>query len=341
MLIFHFLPFPFKKLILRLFTKTGEMLKSKIFINIIRLLIILLTYGYIFWKLYNYERLSEIFTPFDNFSIHSFFLLLILFILMGINWGIESLKWKFLMKKIEQISFIQSLKGILAGITVSIFMINRIGEFSGRVFVLKKENRVAAVSSTFLGNISQFLVTIIAGGVAVSIWLKHQGAQSQDMVIKQYASFFIFMVSAAILWVIFDLQRIKRYLMQLKFFKKYENLLKTIDSYNTGELFILLGASAARYLVFSIQFWISLKFFEVNINLFNAQVAIALTFLVMSAIPTAGAAEIGVRGSVALFFVGMFSTQTAGIVSASVFLWIINLAIPALIGSYYVMKLKV
>ncbi len=317
------------------------MLKTRLFIKIIKSIIILLTYSYIVWKLSTYEHLSEILLPFSHFSIKSFILLVLLIILMIINWSIESLKWKFLIKNVEKISFTQSIKAILAGISVSIFMINRIGEFSGRVFVLKKENRLAAVSSTFLGNLSQFLVTIIAGGIAASIWLKHQSSQPQSIVIKQYAMYIIFMVSAIILWIIFDLQRIKQYFMRFKFFQKYENLLKTIDSYNTGELFVLLGASAIRYMVFSIQFWFSLMFFEVNISLFNAQVAIALTFLVMSAIPTVGAAEIGIRGSVALFFVGMFSTQTAGIVSASVFLWIINLAIPALAGSYYVMKLKV
>jgi hypothetical protein len=260
---------------------------------------------------------------------------------MFVNWGLEAIKWKYLVRKLEKISSGLSFKAILSGISVSIFMINRVGEFGGRIFVLKKENRMAAIPATMLGNICQFLVTIIAGGIAVSIWIKHQGSHTQNVLVRQYATYLIFALAGGIFWMLFELQKIKAFFMKFSFLKKYEDLLKTIDTYSTGELFLLIGLSAVRYLVFTIQFYLALKFFLVDIGFYNALVSIALTFLVMSVIPTFGAAEIGIRGSVALFFIGMFSSHTACIVSASVFLWIINLAIPAIIGSYFVMKLKV
>lgn len=318
------------------------MLKSKTIFTIVKILVISLSFWYIAWKLYNYDQLSEILQAFQNFTLHSFLILLSLLFLVVVNWSLEAIKWKYLIRKLELIGFIKSMKGILSGISVSIFMINRVGEFGGRIFVLKKENRMAAIPSTMLGNICQFLVTIIAGGVAVSIWIKHQGSgHSQNILVRQYAAYFIFAFAGGVFWMLFELQKIKRFLLRFSLLKKYEVLLKTIDTYSTGELFFLIGVSTLRYLVFSIQFYLALKFFLIDIGFYNALVSIALTFLVMSIIPTFGAAEIGIRGSVALFFIGMFSSHSACIVSASVFLWIINLAVPAFIGSYFVMKLKV
>lgn len=315
--------------------------QRKTLFTIVKIFIIAVSFGYIIWKLFTYDKISEILQAFHDFTPQSFLILVILFSLMFVNWGIEAIKWKFLIKKLEIIRFSQSLKAILSGISVSIFMINRIGEFGGRIFVLQKENRMAAISPTILGNICQFLVTILAGGIAVSVWLKHQGSYATNLLIRQYAIYFIFALAGGIFWLLFELQKIKTFLLKFSFLRKYEELFKTIDTYNTAELFLLIGLSAIRYLVFSIQFYLILKFFQIDIGFYNALVSIALTFLVMAVIPTIGLAELGIRGSVALFFIGMFSSQTACIVSAAVLLWIINLAIPAFIGSYFVMKLKV
>lgn len=61
----------------------------------------------------------------------------------------------------------------------------------------------------------------------------------------------------------------------------------------------------------------------------------------MAVIPTLALTEIGVRGSVALFFLGLVSTNSIGIVTATFTLWIINLALPALIGSFFVFSTNI
>jgi hypothetical protein len=66
----------------------------------------------------------------------------------------------------------------------------------------------------------------------------------------------------------------------------------------------------------------------------------ALTFLSMSVIPTIALTEIGVRGSVAIYFFGFLSENVIGIMTAAFTLWIINLVIPALIGTLFVYQLK-
>jgi len=46
---------------------------------------------------------------------------------------------------------------------------------------------------------------------------------------------------------------------------------------------------------------------------------------------------LGVRGSLAIFFVGMFTQQIPEIVLATIFIWIINIAIPAIAGAPFLL----
>ena len=77
-------------------------------------------------------------------------LLALVLVLMLLNWGLEATKWKFLLRKIEIITFTKAMKSIFAGACVSIFTPNRLGEFGGRIFYLKPSNRVYGVMITFI-----------------------------------------------------------------------------------------------------------------------------------------------------------------------------------------------
>ncbi|MBI5217984.1 MAG: flippase-like domain-containing protein [Bacteroidia bacterium] len=311
------------------------MQKNNRLIASIKFIVIFVSYGYIAYRLCAYNNLSEIVKPFDNGNSCYFLLLAVL--LMLINWGIESVKWKYLVKKIENISFFTSFKAILTGITVSIFTPNRIGEFGGRIFVLNKENRIPAISSTIIGNLSQLIVTVLTGLIALAVFFNMQHTNQ----ISHVYIYITVIISFILIYLFFNLAKVKNLLLRFRFFKKHEPLISVLSRYKSSELFYLLLLSSGRYVVFTFQFFLALQFFGVDINLYNALISIALTYLIMAIIPTAGITEVGTRGSVALFFIGMFSAQAAGIVSASLLLWIINLAIPAIIGSIFIIKIKV
>ena len=57
---------------------------------------------------------------------------------MCLNWSIEAIKWRLLIKKMQPITFIEALKGVLSGVAVGTFTPNRIGEFGGRILYLKE-----------------------------------------------------------------------------------------------------------------------------------------------------------------------------------------------------------
>jgi len=65
------------------------------------------------------------------------YLLYVLF-LMPVNWGIEIVKWRYMILKIERITFYKSLKAVLVGITFSSFTPNRVGDYFGRALMFGK-----------------------------------------------------------------------------------------------------------------------------------------------------------------------------------------------------------
>ena len=98
------------------------------------------------------------------------FYLLLVVALMGCNWLLEARKWQLLIAPLEQISIFTSIQSILAGITISIFTPNRIGEFAGRIFFLKKADKLKASVKSMVGSFIQLSITIFAGFIAIGVY---------------------------------------------------------------------------------------------------------------------------------------------------------------------------
>jgi hypothetical protein len=95
---------------------------------------------------------------------------LILFLMM-VNWALETVKWQYLIGKVERIGFLEALQAVLAGVSISSFTPNRVGEFFGRVYSLKQASRIEGILITLVGSVSQLLVTVIAGSMAMLVFI--------------------------------------------------------------------------------------------------------------------------------------------------------------------------
>jgi hypothetical protein len=75
-----------------------------------------------------------------------------------------------------------------------------------------------------------------------------------------------------------------------------------------------------------------------------------MIYLALAVIPTFALSELGVRGSVSLFLIGGYLLSSRGapvseneslaIILAAGLLWMINLAIPAILGVPYIFSLR-
>ena len=112
-------------------------------------------------------------------SIHQMFLaatgkqqwkLYCMFLLMVINWTLETTKWQIALRPIQSIRFVRAFKAILAGTCIASFTPNRVGEYLGRMLFVDPGNKVVSVAPTILCSMSQMLVTLIAGSVGLFLY---------------------------------------------------------------------------------------------------------------------------------------------------------------------------
>ena len=309
---------------------------------LIKIVIVFFSFYFIYNELVHHNDVGRI--SLDSLLdtiINNYSLIFIVVLMMFINWMLESLKWKFMIRKIEAISFFTSFRAIFSGITVSSFTPNRIGEYGGRVFCLEKSDRIQAVFITILCSMAQLLTTIIFGSFAFFI-LHEQFLEDQYFIIEisRFSLLVLFVLNILFVLAYFNVAFLINFLWKFSFFNFLRQYINVISLFNFKDLLVTFLYSVFRYLVFSIQFLILLHVFNVDISLYDAILSVMLVFFFITLTPTITIAEIGVRGSMALLVFLKFSTNIIGILSSTFLLWIINLIIPAIIGSFFIFSLK-
>lgn len=321
---------------------------------LIKIGIVLAAYGFLYYQLFYNERYDNILKVLDRYADSSEvkITLLVVLLLMGVNWIIEAFKWRYLMSNEERISVWKSVKAVFSGITVSIFTPNRMGEFLGRVFILKKTNHWRAIFITIIGSYSQLLVTLLVGFVSYIIFSLNY--LTEEQLFSTYLFYAITTVVGCGVLVLVLLYLNVRILDPIvnrlinSRWKKVGQYFSVFSRFDTHKLVKVFLFSLLRYSVFTFQFILLLKAFEIPVTVLQGIMLITLMFFVMSAIPTVTLAELGVRGSVSIAIFKIFLEHKGlyqpemefGVFSASSVLWLINLALPALIGTFFIFQLK-
>lgn len=297
-----------------------KILKDKRLINTIKWTVAILSFFYLVYSIN--KKIDQIDISFFKLKAISEQLIrfVLLLFLMGLNWFIESIKWKFALKNIQKISLKTAISSVLAGISTGIFTPNRVGEFVGKIFFLEEDNREKAISVNIIASYSQLLVTILLGTFALLV-----ASSSVLILVVVFLVVMYINITKIINWTINKLN--------ISFLGKVEFTNKT-------DLGILFLFSLFRYLVFLVQFIVSLKLVGININLFVSIKSIAAYYLYLAAIPTYAWSELGVRGALAVKIFDTVTNNPLQILSASSLLWIVNIALPALIGLFFLLKEK-
>lgn len=321
---------------------------------LLQIAIILLSYGFIYKEVFQKMDVVELITALQEKLSDSTFLFYTItaFLLMFINLGIEARKWRFLIGKFEELSFLKSFKAVFSGVTVSVFTPNRIGEYFGRVFILKHLHPLKGVLITFIGSVGQLMATILIGSLCSLFFLP----KIIDVFIFSNQMLFwgivittlIILTFLVLLYLNFSVLSVLTRRLFPGSLEKINKYVLVFESYNGAELANVLLLSILRYLVFTIQFILLLLAFGITMPLAHYITVIPVIFLVMTIIPTIALSELGIRGSVSLYLIGFYLNEASGlsdltafgVVAASTMLWLFNLAIPALTGSFFVFNLK-
>jgi Lysylphosphatidylglycerol synthase TM region len=266
--------------------------------------------------------------------------------LMLINWGIEARKWQLLVRHVQQFSFVQAFKSVLAGCSITMLTPNRIGEYGGRILFLKEEHRIKAISLNIASSISQLLVTMLMGcaGLVFLRFFSHNNSNALRVLPDFWGNVLIyFSISGTLVLFLFYIRLgwLVRIIEKVPAFTKAVKHITVLDEFSANQLLRILSLSLLRYLTFVLQYILLLQVMQVNIDTVLSFWLITVFYLVMAMAPTIGFIELPVRAKASMELMKLYSTNTLGIETAALAIWLINLVIPALIGSVLILGIKI
>ncbi|HEX6915473.1 MAG TPA: lysylphosphatidylglycerol synthase domain-containing protein [Chitinophagaceae bacterium] len=280
---------------------------------------------------------------------------LLVLLLMFVNWGIEARKWQVLVRSIQRISFFKAFKAVFSGQSLAVNTPNRVGEYVGRVVYLDEGNRLRGVALTIVGSLSQTIITLLFGLTGMALMSDSITGSIKDILTKTgllqlYPGlapiaydiiFYCVLLGVAIMLIVyFEMSWLTKLIERMPFVKKYSYLIEKLEDFHWAELTRILSLSVSRYAVFVVQFILLLQVFQVNIPFAAAAGLVSVFFLVLAVVPTISSVELSLRGLAAWELFGIMSANKLGIIATAAGIWLINLIIPALAGSLFILGIK-
>ena len=239
---------------------------------------------------------------------------------------------------VERISVWRAIESVFCGLTLAVFTPSRIGEYGGRVFFLSPRRRIVGVVAMVVGNISQMGVTNVFGAIALMVFVYR--------FVEIDAWLWYLLMGACVIFCLFfiifyfHVRWIKWLLMSIRFTRKYEKFYSVIGRYSQAELWKILLISLSRYIIFSSQYFILLSWLIPALHFVDVCMMLCILFFVQSTLPSLNIFDIGVRALTATFFFGYITEQNVAVIASTACVWLVNIIIPAILGSYFVFKLN-
>jgi hypothetical protein len=303
--------------------------KTKQFlVLIIKVLIVCGAFYFIYNQLANNDKLDWVqfiakFKKNQSVAGISFILLL-----SALNRYFEILKWQNLASYLNPISVAEATKQVLAALTAGIFTPNGVGEYAGKALFYEKSETKKILFLNLICNGIQMVLTIIIG----IFGLLYFNAQYNVITTKTVAILFGILILTFVLLFSVKKLTIKGYSIE-KLIHKIDEIPKKIHQKN-----LFLGL--CRYLVFSHQYYFLFLAFDVDLPYLTLMAAVTSVYFLASSLPTFQFLDFAVKGSVAIFFFGILGVNEWIVIFVSTLMWFLNVVLPVVIGSYYVLNFK-
>jgi hypothetical protein len=301
--------------------------------------IILLAFVFIYRRLDDNDNLRQFEQLVGNIN-HGWagYIIGLVFSLMLINWILEAIKWQYLARRLTNISLWRSVEAVFCGLTLAIFTPNRIGEYGGRVMFLPRRKRIHGVFAMAVGSFGQNVITNVLGAMAIMWFIWHFITISLWL----YIGLLIISGVFALLMLVFyfNIRWMVYLLNSVKFLKKFHRFFDIMGRYNFTELLRIMGFCLARFAVFSFQYYLVIHLLIPQIPLYDVLLMVFILFFIQSALPSLDLLDIGVRNLTGGTLFAYVTDQKIAVMAAITSIWLINLIIPAILGSVFVFKLK-
>lgn len=306
---------------------------------LIKIAIVALAMWFVVTKVNNQKNLIE----FEHLihQIDPLTIRLILFavvLLMFVNWFLEVIKWRFLSRRIEKLSIWKATKSVFCGLTWAIFTPNRIGEYGGRVMVLKPENRATGAVAMGVGLFAQLVLTSVFGSLSIA-WFVTTFIDTPSSV--DFGIWIIAVIYAlAFVILYFNVSWVDYLVGKVKFLQKIKPFFAVLEDFSVRELAYVLFLSAFRFAIFTSQYIILMLVILPDLPIVSMVLMIFIMFFIQSAVPSLDIFDFSVRSFVASNLYAYITTQEIAVMAIVSCVWFVNLIFPAIIGAFFVFNVN-
>lgn len=264
---------------------------------------------------------------------------LLVILLCPLNWALEAIKWQVLSRSYRPVSFWTSYKGILTGLGIGALMPQGLGDFLGRTWHHKHDNdrqQLHAIPALWLGNFASFQVTHFFGlaGLSYLFWSGQLMSQLGQMRWSWGYGVLTIALLALTLSVYYRVAWYAQPVLRLKWLSRWRPQLERSLQFGDKVRTQALVLATLRYLTFIGQWWLLLRLTgpptTTDLGLIAA---ICLIFSLKSSIPRLSLlGDLGVREYTAVIVLQWMGWQAAQVIPLTLFIWVVNLLVPTLIG---------
>lgn len=265
-----------------------------------------------------------------KWEVGNTFWLFAMFLLVPLNWALESRKWQMLVSRIVPIGYGEAVKSTLAGLMTGLTMPAQVGEIVGRIGSLNIAGRSRTVGAAFVSGGIQFYAAVFAG-----IWAFFYAGPNLQLSPAVNGILLTMLAAIVVLGVVFFVFRKKFATAKAGtgWRERIRTSVEVISIYRDNELLVAFGLGMIRYATYTAQFVAALLFFEFPLSPLYMTACAALVLLVKTLLPALNMlGDLGVRGITAVFIFEKFGIQADLAVAVTLLVWATNILLPSLVG---------
>ncbi|PJA97755.1 MAG: hypothetical protein CO128_10845 [Ignavibacteriales bacterium CG_4_9_14_3_um_filter_30_11] len=305
--------------------------------TILILLKLLIAFGLIWYLIYKLDH-NELIKSLENAN---YYLIGLAFGLMFLNIYLQYRRWELTANKLLSESDKRKIfRSFIYGISAGAFTPARVGEYVGRALAFKDKPVLRLIGATFLDKFFLLIIVIFVGSIGSVIYLSVNYHISNIIIIPLFIVLLLFL-----LFFIIVLKNPRYWFDNIVLrFRNYRNVNSGIEKINslnfnkTKYANDMLLISIMHFITILLQFSILVAAFSFKFNFLGYVWAGSLVLFVNSVIPSVSFGDLGIREGAAVFFLLPFGITNVDAFNSSIFLFLINILLPAIIGLFFLIK---
>jgi hypothetical protein len=254
------------------------------------------------------------------------FALICCVLLMPFNWLIEAVKWKYINDHHQyHISIGNAFRAVILGASAGLLSPGRWGEPVARAYYGGNDKIVSRTYWNLPGIAAQWSITILGGAA----YLFFYGPNKLSPLLHVILFVLIGLVTLTLYYFHDQL------LVTLFNYKPFQWLLKIkqpILFLNLKTKQVIISLTFVRFMVYLTQYVILIFYFSEQLSVPEIMLKMFFLFFLQSFSIFPGWIDIGIKGNIAIYLFASAFGSMSDLLFVILFIWILNLFIPALIG---------